>query len=169
MRMLPWSYLSNSRSVPWLGSWVVQQVLEVPETTVVATSPSHRAAATAAIAAPAPNASKERPPRSGASPRQRVLRGAAAGGMWSGWTCATRAALICGSAVREDGETDGAETGKHPLWNVAQDKLFDRDWGIRQLLAILAGLSVADCGRFIAWDGRDLPWVTCLTRAKHTH
>lgn len=36
--------------------------------------------------------------------------------------------------------------------------LFDADRAARQLLGIIAAVTPADSGRFIAWDGADIPW-----------
>ena len=36
--------------------------------------------------------------------------------------------------------------------------LFDPDRAARQLLDLIAQVTPADTGRFIAWDGRDIPW-----------
>jgi len=41
---------------------------------------------------------------------------------------------------------------------VAPEQLFDVTRTAAQLLAVIAGLRAADNGRFIAWDGRDIPW-----------
>jgi NAD(P)-dependent dehydrogenase (short-subunit alcohol dehydrogenase family) len=41
---------------------------------------------------------------------------------------------------------------------VAEDRLFSPERAARQLLARLAGLTPADSGRFLAWDGQDVPW-----------
>ncbi|MEO8010231.1 MAG: SDR family NAD(P)-dependent oxidoreductase [Dokdonella sp.] len=41
---------------------------------------------------------------------------------------------------------------------VAPHKLFDTMRAANQLLGIIAGSSPADSGRFIAWDGTDVPW-----------
>lgn len=42
--------------------------------------------------------------------------------------------------------------------NVPADKLFDAVRAATQLLAIIARSTPADSGRFIAWDGTDIPW-----------
>ena len=42
--------------------------------------------------------------------------------------------------------------------NLSQDSLFTPERAARQLLDIIAGLSPADSGRFIAWDGSAVPW-----------
>lgn len=42
--------------------------------------------------------------------------------------------------------------------NVSADRLFTPDRAARQLLEIVARLEPRDSGRFIAWDGRDIPW-----------
>ena len=42
--------------------------------------------------------------------------------------------------------------------NVAEDKLFSRERAVRQLLAVIDGVTVADSGRFFAWNGREIPW-----------
>ena len=42
--------------------------------------------------------------------------------------------------------------------NVPADKLFDAKRAANQLLRIIADSSPADSGRFIAWDGTDVPW-----------
>lgn len=41
---------------------------------------------------------------------------------------------------------------------VPADRLFDADRAARRLLDIVAQATPADSGRFIAWDGRDIPW-----------
>ena len=41
---------------------------------------------------------------------------------------------------------------------VPADALFTPARAARQLLDIIAGLQPRDSGRFIAWDGRDVPW-----------
>jgi len=41
---------------------------------------------------------------------------------------------------------------------VPEDKLFPVERTVRQLLAIIDDLAPEDSGRFIAWDGRDVPW-----------
>eukprot|EP01025_Chloroclados_australasicus_P013824 TRINITY_DN16466_c2_g4_i1.p1 TRINITY_DN16466_c2_g4~~TRINITY_DN16466_c2_g4_i1.p1 ORF type:complete len:307 (+),score=14.42 TRINITY_DN16466_c2_g4_i1:88-1008(+) len=42
--------------------------------------------------------------------------------------------------------------------NVQPEKLFTRERGIQQLLGIIDNLSMKDNGRYIAWDGSDIPW-----------
>ena len=42
--------------------------------------------------------------------------------------------------------------------NVPTEKLFSVERASRQLLHIIAGSTPADSGRFIAWDGQDIPW-----------
>lgn len=42
--------------------------------------------------------------------------------------------------------------------NVPADKLFSAERSASYLLAVIAGLGPEDNGRFIAWDGRDIPW-----------
>lgn len=42
--------------------------------------------------------------------------------------------------------------------NVSQDALFTPERAARQLLAIIARLTPADSGSFIAWDGSPVPW-----------
>ena len=41
---------------------------------------------------------------------------------------------------------------------VPADRLFDPQRAATQLLQIIAGRGPADSGRFIAWDGQDIPW-----------
>lgn len=41
---------------------------------------------------------------------------------------------------------------------IAGDALFPPARGARQLLEIIAGVTPADSGRFIAWDGSTIPW-----------
>jgi len=41
---------------------------------------------------------------------------------------------------------------------VPDDKLFPVERAARQLLGIVGDLSARDTGRFIAWDGSDIPW-----------
>lgn len=42
--------------------------------------------------------------------------------------------------------------------NVPADKLFDPSRAANQLLGIISQSTPADSGRFIAWDGIDIPW-----------
>jgi NAD(P)-dependent dehydrogenase (short-subunit alcohol dehydrogenase family) len=42
--------------------------------------------------------------------------------------------------------------------NVKPEKLFSREKGVSQLLHIMDSLTMEDAGRFIAWDGKDVPW-----------
>lgn len=42
--------------------------------------------------------------------------------------------------------------------NVTGEKLFGVDRACTQLLNIIAGSTAADNGRFVAWDGSDIPW-----------
>lgn len=42
--------------------------------------------------------------------------------------------------------------------NVRPEKLFSRERGVAQLLQIIDSLTMEDSGRFIAWDGSDVPW-----------
>jgi NAD(P)-dependent dehydrogenase (short-subunit alcohol dehydrogenase family) len=42
--------------------------------------------------------------------------------------------------------------------NVPEHKLFSPQRAARQLLGIVDGLGPQDSGRFIAWDGQDIPW-----------
>jgi NAD(P)-dependent dehydrogenase (short-subunit alcohol dehydrogenase family) len=42
--------------------------------------------------------------------------------------------------------------------NLSQDALFAPERAARQLLAIIGGLTPADSGSFIAWDGSPVPW-----------
>jgi NAD(P)-dependent dehydrogenase (short-subunit alcohol dehydrogenase family) len=42
--------------------------------------------------------------------------------------------------------------------NLAQDALFTPERAARQLLGIIAGVTPADSGSFIAWDGSPVPW-----------
>ncbi len=44
------------------------------------------------------------------------------------------------------------------LQNVLPEKLFTRERAVQQLLGIIDGVSMADNGRFIAWDGQDIPF-----------
>ncbi|MDX1455756.1 MAG: SDR family NAD(P)-dependent oxidoreductase [Gammaproteobacteria bacterium] len=41
---------------------------------------------------------------------------------------------------------------------VPEDKLFSTAFAAGKLLEILRGVGPADSGRFIAWDGQDIPW-----------
>lgn len=41
---------------------------------------------------------------------------------------------------------------------VPAEKLFSPERAAAQLLDIVSGLAAADSGRFIAWDGSDIPW-----------
>ncbi len=42
--------------------------------------------------------------------------------------------------------------------NVPPGKLFTRERAVQQLLGIVDGLTMADTGRFMAWDGSDVPF-----------
>jgi hypothetical protein len=42
--------------------------------------------------------------------------------------------------------------------HVPAEKLFTPDRAAEQLLGIVANVTPADSGRFIAWDGSDIPW-----------
>jgi NAD(P)-dependent dehydrogenase (short-subunit alcohol dehydrogenase family) len=42
--------------------------------------------------------------------------------------------------------------------NVPPEKLFSTQQTVRQLLTVLAQLTLEDSGRFLAWDGSDIPW-----------
>ena len=42
--------------------------------------------------------------------------------------------------------------------NVAPEKLFSAERTVRQLLGVIDGLGPGDSGRFIGWDGKDIPW-----------
>ncbi len=42
--------------------------------------------------------------------------------------------------------------------NVRPDKLFDVERAVRQLIAIIDAAGPEDSGRFIAWDGQDVPY-----------
>jgi len=42
--------------------------------------------------------------------------------------------------------------------NVPPERLFSVERTVRQLLDVLDGLTQGDTGRFLAWDGREIPW-----------
>jgi NAD(P)-dependent dehydrogenase (short-subunit alcohol dehydrogenase family) len=42
--------------------------------------------------------------------------------------------------------------------NVPPEKLFSVERTVRQLLEVVERLTPADTGRFLAWDGREIPW-----------
>jgi NAD(P)-dependent dehydrogenase (short-subunit alcohol dehydrogenase family) len=42
--------------------------------------------------------------------------------------------------------------------NVAPGKLFTAERTVRQLLDVIDGLAPGDSGRFIGWDGKEIPW-----------
>lgn len=42
--------------------------------------------------------------------------------------------------------------------NVAPEKLFTRERGVRQLLDIIDRATMEDNGKFYAWDGSEIPW-----------
>lgn len=44
------------------------------------------------------------------------------------------------------------------MQNVKPEKLFTRERAVRQLLEIVDSATVQDSGRYIAWDGQDIPW-----------
>jgi hypothetical protein len=42
--------------------------------------------------------------------------------------------------------------------NVPPEKIFTRERGVQQLLGIMARTTVADTGKYLAWDGQEIPW-----------
>jgi NAD(P)-dependent dehydrogenase (short-subunit alcohol dehydrogenase family) len=42
--------------------------------------------------------------------------------------------------------------------NVPPEKLFAVERTVRQLLGVIDGLTATDTGRFLAWDGSEIPW-----------
>ena len=44
------------------------------------------------------------------------------------------------------------------MQNVQPEKLFTRERAVQQLLSIIDSISMEDNGRYIAWDGQDIPW-----------
>ncbi len=42
--------------------------------------------------------------------------------------------------------------------NVPPEKLFPPERTVRQLLGVIDGLVTGDTGRFLAWDGSEIPW-----------
>ena len=42
--------------------------------------------------------------------------------------------------------------------NVKPEKLFTKDRAVRQLLEIIDKATMQDNGRFVAWDGQDIPY-----------
>ncbi|MCH2556586.1 MAG: SDR family NAD(P)-dependent oxidoreductase [Alcanivorax sp.] len=42
--------------------------------------------------------------------------------------------------------------------NVPEGKLFTPDFAAERLLGLIDGAGEADSGRFLAWDGKDIPW-----------
>ena len=42
--------------------------------------------------------------------------------------------------------------------NVPPERLFDADRAARQLLAVVDGATRADSGRFLAWNGDEMPY-----------
>jgi NAD(P)-dependent dehydrogenase (short-subunit alcohol dehydrogenase family) len=42
--------------------------------------------------------------------------------------------------------------------NVRPEKLFPPERTVRQLLGVIDGLAPGDTGRFLAWDGSEIPW-----------
>lgn len=42
--------------------------------------------------------------------------------------------------------------------NVAPERLFSSERTVRQLLAVIDALQPADTGRFLGWDGAEIPW-----------
>lgn len=46
----------------------------------------------------------------------------------------------------------------HGAQNVAPEKLFSRERAVHQLLGIVDGLTMKDSGRYVAWDGSDIPF-----------
>jgi NAD(P)-dependent dehydrogenase (short-subunit alcohol dehydrogenase family) len=66
-----------------------------------------------------------------------------------------RRPIIC--VALHPGTTD-TELSKPFQRNVSQETLFSTDRTVRQLLTILNGLTLADSGRFLAWDGSEIPW-----------
>jgi NAD(P)-dependent dehydrogenase (short-subunit alcohol dehydrogenase family) len=66
-----------------------------------------------------------------------------------------RRPIIC--VALHPGTTD-TELSKPFQRNVSPETLFSTDRTVRQLLTILNGLTLADSGRFLAWDGSEIPW-----------
>ncbi|KAK1356580.1 putative benzil reductase ((S)-benzoin forming) [Heracleum sosnowskyi] len=42
--------------------------------------------------------------------------------------------------------------------NVAKDKLFTKEFSVLKLLSIINNAKIHDNGKFIAWDGKEIPW-----------
>ncbi|KAG6382328.1 hypothetical protein SASPL_141973 [Salvia splendens] len=42
--------------------------------------------------------------------------------------------------------------------NVAEGKLFTKEFSVQKLLAIINSVKASDNGKFFAWDGKEIPW-----------
>jgi NAD(P)-dependent dehydrogenase (short-subunit alcohol dehydrogenase family) len=67
----------------------------------------------------------------------------------------SRRNVIC--VALHPGTTD-TELSRPFQANVPPGKLFSTDRTVRQLLAVIERLTPADSGRFLAWDGTEIPW-----------
>jgi NAD(P)-dependent dehydrogenase (short-subunit alcohol dehydrogenase family) len=67
----------------------------------------------------------------------------------------SRRNVIC--VALHPGTTD-TELSRPFQGNVPPGKLFPAERTVRQLLAVIDGLRPTDSGRFLAWDGSDIPW-----------
>ena len=44
------------------------------------------------------------------------------------------------------------------MQNVKPDKLFTKDRAVKQLLGIIDSVTMAESGKFLAWDRQEVPW-----------
>ena len=45
-----------------------------------------------------------------------------------------------------------------PPQNVPEGKLFEKEWAVRQLLAIVDGTTMQENGKFFDWQGEEIEW-----------
>jgi NAD(P)-dependent dehydrogenase (short-subunit alcohol dehydrogenase family) len=67
----------------------------------------------------------------------------------------SRRNLIC--VALHPGTTD-TDLSRPFQANVAPEKLFSSERTVRQLLAVIDALQPEDTGRFLGWDGAEIPW-----------
>jgi NAD(P)-dependent dehydrogenase (short-subunit alcohol dehydrogenase family) len=67
----------------------------------------------------------------------------------------TRRNVIC--VALHPGTTD-TDLSRPFQANVPPEKLFAVERTVRQLLGVIDGLGSGDTGRFLSWDGREIPW-----------
>ena len=53
---------------------------------------------------------------------------------------------------------DLAESQLYSMQNVKPEKLFTKDRAVKQLLGIIDSVTMAESGKFFAWDRQEVPW-----------